>query len=140
MNKINSQEKIIKWEPIQDLSKEYYIELITDDLNIFCINMLEVKNPKNGIKVIFKDSVEAYRSTDESFRSKLFFDLDKICENDVDSWTFFKVINSEYLKWLSSQSYGWIDSFNCIHFLFITYDFVLDVVANCEPEIIRYKK
>lgn len=57
----------IKWEPIDSLSSKYYIESTSDGLDEFKVVLSDANNEKKKVEVIFKDSVHAYRSTDESF-------------------------------------------------------------------------
>jgi len=50
-------------------------------------------------------------------------------------WTFFKVTNSEYIQWLSEQSYGIAESESLIHFSILAGDSIVDVIAAYEPKI-----
>lgn len=128
---MSSEEKWIKWKPNIELTKQCYAKTLTDNLNGFEIILVESENSKK-IKIKYENSVEAYRNTNESLRLKLFPIL---IEQQAGKWTFFKVINSPYLKWLFEESEEIIDFLNCTHFAFITYDSIIDVVANYEPKI-----
>ena len=133
MSKALLKEKWIKWEPLNGLSCNYYIESITDNLNGFEIIMIEEQDSNTKLKIKFEASVDAFRDTDESFRSKLLLYLNTNY-SDISKWCFFKVENSEYINWLSEQSLGIIDSLKCTHFVFITYNSVLDVATTYEPK------
>lgn len=129
-------EQWIKWEPDNDLSPKYYIESITDSLEGFIIILSDNNDKKKKVKVIFKESVHAYRSTDESFRQSTINILDESYGTHFyTEWTFFKVINSEYIQWLSKQSYSIVDSEPLIHFSFLSVDSIIDVIAAYEPQI-----
>lgn len=127
-------EQWIQWIPINNLISKYYIDTIIDDLENFRIILSELNNRNNKIQVIFKNSVDAYRSTDESYRLKIIDELNKQYGKQfyVD-WTFFKIEKSEYIKWLVNQSYDTISE-SSIHFAFVAADSILDVVTTYEPE------
>ena len=50
------------------------------------------------------------------------------------TWTFFKVSNSEYLRWLSNQSFETMNS-TFMHFTFVTGNSILDVICTYEPKV-----
>ncbi|MGC2310232.1 MAG: hypothetical protein WA432_01265 [Candidatus Babeliaceae bacterium] len=128
-------EKWIQWQPIPNLMKKYYIDSISDTFDGFII-LLSDENNKSNVRVMFENSIDAYRSTDESFRLKTIHDLGQYYGSSFyTQWTFFKVINSEYLHWLSEQSYKITDTLSFIHFSFIAADSILDVVTNYEPRV-----
>ena len=129
------QEQWIKWEPLQGLSEKYYIDCIVDSIEDFSVLLSDYNNEKK-IKIIFKNSVDAYRSTDESYRLKTINDLDK--EHGLDfyvKWSFFKVLNSDYIKWLSQESFKISDYSSFTHFSIVAADSILDIVTNYEPRI-----
>jgi hypothetical protein len=129
-------EQWIKWEPIKDLQGSYYLESIADGKEEFIIYLMNKENKYKKIKVSFGDSVDSYRSTYESFRQKDIHDIqEKYGVDFCVEWTFFKVENSAYLQWLSEQSYSITQSLPLHHFVFITLNFFVDVIATCEPKI-----
>lgn len=68
-------EKWVKWEPIEGLAEKYCIKSISDDVNGFTILLFDFKNKNNKLKVFFENSIDAHRSTDESFRLKIIHEL-----------------------------------------------------------------
>lgn len=130
-------EQWTKWEPIRGLANKYYIDSISNDENGFIIQLSDANNEEKKIRVIFEDSVYASRDTDESFRRNTVGILHEQYGIDFyGDWTFFKVTNSSYLKWLSVESYGITDSLHFTHFSFVAADSILDVVTNYEPKVI----
>ncbi len=98
-------EQWFKWKPVKNLSSKYYIESITDGIEGFIIVLSDASDEKKKVKVVFEDSVHAYRSTDESFRQNTIDALDEIYGTLFYSeWTLFKIVDSEYMQWLSGQS------------------------------------
>ncbi|KHF30062.1 hypothetical protein [Anoxybacillus sp. EFIL] len=130
------QEKWERWEPIGDLSLKYYVESLSDSIEGFKILLSDAYDENKKVEVIFEDSVHAYRSTDESFRQSVINKIDEQYGTQFYAeWTFFKVANSEYIQWLSEQSYGISESESLIHFCFLAGDSIVDVVAAYEPKI-----
>ncbi len=139
MNKLN--EKWERYEPTKGLSRKYYIDSIKDSINCFQIILSDDYDGNNKVEVLFKDSVHAYRSTEESFNLKMMNSIDESYGTDFYSnWTFFKVENSEYIQWISEQSYGISDSQQLLHFCFIASDSILDVIAAYEPRVQKIRE
>ena len=131
------KEQWIKWEPIANLAPKYYIDKISHTIKDFHIILSEDSSTERKIKILFEDSVDAYRDTDESFRRKLIYDLGQTYgSNFYGKWTFFKVYNSKYLQWLSEESFEITNSLGFIHFSLIAADSILDIVTTYEPKII----
>ncbi|MDQ0087496.1 hypothetical protein J2T12_000890 [Paenibacillus anaericanus] len=124
-----------RWEPISDLTSKYYVESISDSVKGFSVLLSDAKDENKKIEVLFEESVHAYRSTDESFRQNTINSVDERYGTEfyVDC-TFFKITNSEYIQWLSDQSYGIADSESLFHFSFLAVDSVLDIIATYEPK------
>ena len=97
-------EQWIRWEPISGLADKYEIESISDTFDRFTVILSDLKDEEKKVKVTFEGSVDAYRAVNESFRLKTFSELhEKYGVDFYGWWTFFKVADSEYLKWLSEQ-------------------------------------
>lgn len=129
-------EEWTQWKPIKHLVSKYYIDSVVDTIKGFKIELSQYDSPKNKICVLFQNSVYSYRSVDESFISNILGELSKkYGKSFFHSWTFFKVTNSSYLQWLSQQSEGISDYRLLIHFSFISFDSILDVICDYEPII-----
>ena len=135
-----NNENWVKWEPISDLYEKY--DLISFDYNIngLKITLLDEIKKESKIQLKFKNSIDSCRVTYENNREKIFFALkDKYGSSFYLKWTFFKVHNSEYLKWLSDESYTVTDYFNLTHFCIISSESIIDIIASYEPEV-KYVK
>lgn len=133
-------EKWVKWMPVEGLSPKYYIESLSSGICNGLIITMSAASAANAaekkVKVIFEESVHAYRCTDESFRQSTLYDINKVYGTPFYSeWTFFKVVNSGYLQWLSTQSFNIVDTEPLTHFSFLATDVVIDVIAAYEPKI-----
>lgn len=129
------QEKWTRWEPSANLSKKYYSKAITDIADDgFRIQLFD----RDGKKVLvsFPISVEAYRSTDDSFVYDTLDFLDKNYGTEFYAeWTFFKIENSEYLKWMKKQSGEMFECYQLQHFCIFTINCMIDVITNYEPKV-----
>ncbi len=130
------KEKWIKWNPINKLSNQYYVESISDnfseDLKII---LIDDDNPQNKVLITWANSVYAYRKTYETFTILTLNNLDAEYGTVFRNWSFFKIENSKYLKWLSEQSCGITDSLNLVHFCIYSTEEMFEVIANYEPNI-----
>ena len=52
-------------------------------------------------------------------------------------WTFFRVEDSEFMRFLSSESYKISESQKLVEYVFITPNNVFEVVATYDPEVTR---
>ncbi|MBI9048823.1 MAG: hypothetical protein JEZ00_05375 [Anaerolineaceae bacterium] len=126
-----------KWEPIQGLAPHYYIDSISDSYDAFLIGLTNAENENKKIEIKFRNSVEAYRSTYETYRHYLLEILDKTYGMEFfTKWSFFKVKNSDYIKWLSEQSCGIWDSKTITHFSIMGGESIVDVIANYDPIVV----
>ncbi len=128
-------EEWTRWQPTQGLSGKYYLESLTWSEQGVIILLSDESNSQK-IEIIFKDFVDAYRCTNESFYFLLFSDLSKQYGTDFyKDWSFFKVQNSKYIQWLSIKSATWADQFSFIHFSIFGGNEIIDIVARYEPTV-----
>ena len=122
-----------KWIPVENLSNKYYLKNIID-IQDFKIILSDMQNSK--IEVFFENSVFSYKRSIGSFSEELINDIsEKYGTEFIKNWTFFKVSNSEYIKWLSEQSLGISIPYELKHFSFICSNCILDIASTYEPEV-----
>ena len=133
---MNNNEIWHRWEPIKaDLNGNYYIDLVEQSHNGFRI-LLEQEDTAQKIEILFTGLVLAYRGTEEGVRFHLFTLLSEEYGTEFYAqWTFFKVENSSYIKWVSGECYGVVDNLEPMHFVIMGLDLVLDIVASYEPQV-----
>lgn len=133
-------EKWVKWEPVENLAKVHFIEIVKDGMSSLVITFFEDRNQNKTFQLIFDETVIAYRNVDEGYRLTIY---DKCIQDDgkdlYGNWTFFKAINSDYMQWLKEQTNMAFDFELSTHFVIYTVNAVVDVVAISEP-IIKYLK
>ena len=130
-------DKWIKWEPIEELRESYNISDIIDDGQEFTVLLSTLLHENNKeLRVTFKNCVEAYRSTRESFRLETVGMVNEsINSKECELSTLFKVTNSSYIKLLAAQSNNTVDTSSFIHFAFYGVDLILDVIATADPQV-----
>lgn len=131
------EEKWTRWEPINGLEGQYAIKTLIDDTEAFTLHLFKWDNPNKKVLIKFDGIICSYRSTDETYRYKLIEYLEeKYGSNFYKDWTFFKVNNSNYVKWLSEESCSISDHFSCTeHFSILGIDCVFDIIASYEPKV-----
>ncbi|MFC1895034.1 hypothetical protein ACFLYH_03740 [Candidatus Dependentiae bacterium] len=123
---------------MSNLNKRYNIKSIIDSIDGFEI-ILSTNNSKD-IRVKFNDNIDAYRCVEEGLTLNLLNTLKKqYGKNFYTQWNFFKVENSEYIKWLANDYGGFDDEYAKLiglkHYVFIDDNNILDVIARYEPKV-----
>ncbi len=130
------QEQWTRWEPIENLSEKYWVESIADGIEGLTILLFDDEDRQKKVLVKFTGTTESYQRTDESSTLKRLYALhQKYGAEFITTWTFFKVLNSSYVKWLSDQSYGFMQPAYFQHFVLVTVDDVVDIIDPCEPKV-----
>jgi hypothetical protein len=127
-------EKWVKWEPVQGMSFRYDVEYILDKFDSFEIVLIDMVDKNKKVKLVFENSVNAYRVVEESFRSQLLVEVGNF-NKEYENWTFFKVENSSFLNWLYKESSGMLKELKPIQFSFITTDSIIDIVSTYHPKV-----
>ena len=127
------EEDWARWEPFTELKPAYDIINIQDDMDYLRILIHSTKCDQQ-LEVVF-DTDSAYRKTDETFRLNLINQLsEKYGDEFYVKWSFFKIENSNYMKWLSEQSNGYTGDLKLKHFVIMGIDSIVDIVAYEEPK------
>jgi hypothetical protein len=133
---MSAQKLWARWTPIPKLSEKYYIDAINDTAEGLKIILSEEKNEKKNLQIVFDSSVHSCMNTNETFRLKAIYTLrEKYNSEFYTTWTFFKVTNSRYVKWVGEQSLGIVELESLTHFSIVSVDSVVDIVAAYEPKV-----
>lgn len=127
-------EKWIRWEPIPNLENKYYVESILDNFNSLSI-ILASYHKQEKVIVSCESSVDAFKTTYESFRQKTIYEMSQKYGGDVLNWTFYKVEDSSYLQWLSEESYTLTDALLFSHYALIAGESIVDIITGNEPTV-----
>lgn len=133
-------EKWNKWIPLENLQPKYNVDSILDSFDGLKIILSDTKDSSKKVIFNFDGLIDSYRSSDEGFSLRKLNELEKFYGNDFyKNWTFFTVENSEYIKWLSNESYGVYDSIPKQHYSFLASNVVIDIISLEEPKVNYYE-
>ena len=130
------QEKWSQWKPLENVANEYYIKSITITGKEFVILLEDARTDSPQVSISYPTFINNFRSNEEAFRLLTISYLkEKYGVKFYSEWTFFKIENSQYLKWISEQSYGISDGCKLNHFCILTDDEFFDFVSSSEPKV-----
>ena len=122
------QEKWTYWIPIKDLYFNYLLDSLIDS-DVLKIAVNEINN-RHSLLITFKYSSGAYQITNDNGH------FQKTQNNNKNAdWAFFKINNSNFLKFLSEYSDTISDTIPFMHFVILTQGYQLDILSPQEPEI-----
>lgn len=128
------KEQWIKWEPVEGLAAYRDLEIIAEDSTRLKIVLYHCEDDTKTLQVTFDKSIDAYRSTNESYLFNTMGYIEKSCGQPLfRAWTIFKVANSNYLKTFLNLSSDIKNTAPFIHFSFLTTEEFIDVIATYEP-------
>ncbi|MCI8408533.1 MAG: hypothetical protein HFJ09_04585 [Lachnospiraceae bacterium] len=124
--------KIVKWDILKNInSYGLNIKFISDDFDGLTV-ILE-NNELELFSIRWAD-VESYCRSTEEVRFKFIAGEWQQVRKEFPNWSFFKVTNSPYIKWIKEQAGGFMDEDKLIHFMIVSTDYVLDIVSKYEPD------
>lgn len=128
-------EQWMRWEPIQDLAVNYTLEHVPNGMRGLEIVLADETDVDKQVRVLFPYIMISYTvsaTTDTSI------DMQGTAKDHTPfctSWSFFEVANSHYIDRLMEQSATIVATYDPRHFVILTTNARLDVVASYEPEI-----
>jgi hypothetical protein len=129
-------EQWVRWEPIKGLSNKYFIEYLSADYERLDLILSDAYKIKNNVRIVYAFYPGLHQRVNKKFKEQRLELLHaRYGKEFFDTWTFFKVNNSEYSKWLSEQSDTISDSYQLRHFAFVCANSIVDVFSSYEPEI-----
>jgi len=131
------KEQLVKWE-LNKSHEEVYIIEKSKFINLGLTITLISSNPKKRkIKLLFNSVVFAYRNNltnyNEWLKACASLEKNNFCMNP--NWSFFKVLNSKYIKWASEESCTVSDINELTHFMIIGKNITIEVLDISDPEI-----
>lgn len=126
-----AQEQWTPWKSLTDISRGVQLEVLSDANKEFTLYLRAVNEQGKWqkLQLSFGDSVLFYQKSDEATKLLIMGSLEKICP-------FFRVINSKLIETLSKESDNPVSLRNAIHFSIFEPNFIIDIIATNEPQII----
>lgn len=129
--------EIVKWDILKNINNSgLNIKSISDDFNGLTVVL---ENNELELLTIKWVDVDSYCCSTEEVRFKFIAGEWQEVRKEFPDWSFFKVTNSSYIKWVKEQAGGFMDEDELIHFMIVSMDYVLDIVSKYEPNEF-YKK
>lgn len=128
-------EQWTRWEPIAHLGNTYFLEHVYDGMRGLEILLEDSYSNDKKLRIIFAYTMISYtvNPTSASHISNKTQQIDML---SVDKdWSFFEVANSEYIAHLMEQSAMIVEIYEPRHFVILTVNARVNVVASYEPEV-----
>lgn len=128
-------EKWEKWHPVEGLPEKVDLPNLCFDKNGLRLEMVGVDHYE---RIIFQyESTLSFRLTDEGRRLRLLSYLnDNYGKDFLGKWSFFKIMDSPYVRWLNEETYGIYEQYEVEHHAFLTTNEVVEVISATMPIII----
>lgn len=126
-----------KWNPLSHAKGPYFLERLCDDINGFHLVLADKKGTKK-LTFTWKQAIQSCTRIDKTAALETIAFLNtQYGPECIDTWSFFIVHNSNYLKRLSQESGTLSDFFygELIHFAIITPTSILHIIAEYEPTV-----
>jgi hypothetical protein len=125
------EERCTKWEPLEGIENEMWVEALHDDYEGLRI-LMKGSSESSGILSISFGQYYGYRNFDESFRDKLW--RKNILE--PRAWSLFRSTFSEFIDWLFEENGGVYEKEEMVHYVIKTGADVIEVIAKMtEPKV-----
>lgn len=121
------------WNPVQVPKESYELEAINYDNKGLLIRLESIQTI---VTIHFPGVIEGFRTTDEGNRWKTVSEI--LSNHNKGIFTgrvIFKVSDSDFSKWIESESFSFIKKEDVVHYLIVTSNDLTDVLAYESPII-----
>jgi hypothetical protein len=122
-----------KWCPVDNIDRELFVDALHDDHEGMRI-ILSGRSNGSGILRIAFTHYYMYRNVDESNRIKLWMEADFEDKN----WSLFRVISSNLIDWISTETGEPFDKDGAEHYFIKTDTNVIDIVTHHTPPKVEW--
>lgn len=117
------------WHPLNDVSGRFIVESVEDKGEGLIILLRQNKETSaQRLKIVF-DPYISYQNTDESFRSRTFSEKGGF-KNSLNL-----VEASGWIEWLRSESQGYYEFKDLVHYAIITDADFIDILSEYPPDV-----
>jgi hypothetical protein len=117
-----------KWEPINGLEKELWVESISDDNNGLQIHLRGRDVNSQKVCIIF-DTYYIYRNSNDSYRLRLSHQE----SFEEVRWSLCKTSQSNLINWVYDEAFEIYKKEEMLHYMIKTGEDVMDVITNLTP-------
>ncbi len=126
------------WKEISKefIAKDYYsIKLVNGEENGLNIELIS----RNHNYLLKFGVVLAVRMLDEGIVQKKIYDGDDVERFKKDNFqnVIYEVTGGEFREKIESVADGFLEAYNLKHYVIITQNYNIDIIAICEPEIVK---
>ncbi|CAD5903199.1 hypothetical protein [Carnobacterium maltaromaticum] len=127
-----------EWNPVQVPKESYELEAINYDNKGLLIRLESIQTI---VTIHFPGVIEGFRTTDEGNRWKTVSEILSTHNKGIFAGRIlFKVSESDFSKWIESESFNFIQKDDVTHYLIVTSNDLTDILAYEDPIISIYDK
>lgn len=129
---------VSEWNPVQVPKESYELEAINYDNKGLLIRL---ESNQTIVTIHFPGVIEGFRTTDEGNRWKTVSEILSNHNKGIFAGRIiFKVSESDFSKWIESESFTFIKKDDVTHYLIVTNNDLTDVLAYEDPIIKHFTK
>lgn len=127
-----------EWNPVQVPKESFELEAINYDNKGLLIRL---ESNQTVVTIHFSGVIEGFRTTDEGNRWKTISEILSNHNKGIFAGRIiFKVSESDFSKWIESESFTFIKKDDVTHYLIVTNNDLTDVLAYEDPIIKHFDK
>lgn len=121
------------WKPIKEIKKNNYFDSLINTSEMLQLLLRDLDNQERTTIITFEEKI-CYRYIDEGRRGKTILELRKLQnQTDLMQFSFFKVLNSKYIKLLTQQSNSSYSIDNLQHYAYFDDNCFIDIITTKDP-------
>lgn len=128
-------EQWMRWEPTTHLGNKYSLDHVHDGMRGLDILLADPDRKDKKVRVVFPYTMISYTVNPGNASFVISKDQQQDTASACKNWSFFEVINSQYIAHLMVQSATIVEIYDPRHFVILTTNARLDVVASYEPDV-----
>jgi hypothetical protein len=125
----------IHWNPIKEMNDDFYIDSYNQNFKGLLIELSGKIEKNKKLRIFFRGSYVISMVTNETFRTRLGEHFRKNRNTSGLKGPLFKVEDSEYMRYLSEESYSFTDAYEFKHYFIEDEEWNFDVASIASPQI-----
>lgn len=128
-------EQWMRWEPITHLGNKYYLDHVHDGMRGLDILLGDPDSKDKKVRVVFPYTMISYTVNPGNTSLAMNKDPQPDTASACKDGSFFEITNSAYIARLMVQSATIVETYDPRHFVILTTNARIDVIASYEPEV-----